>query len=121
MKQQSVDTDRLLEICPGLDNRLSDKFDDMLWLLMQHAADSLHLSLEPWYSCLDPNLPNFHPIEEDQGNELYEESGDGSFVKTPSKKELREQKINEEGVLSKFLSFFQSSVDDKKAKGEKRY
>lgn len=46
MRQRSVDTNRLLEICPGLENRISGSFDEMLWLLMQKAADKTHLSLE---------------------------------------------------------------------------
>ena len=119
MKLRSVNTDRLIEICPGLENRLTDRFDDMVWQLMKHAADNMHLGMEPWYSCLDPNLPNFHPIEEDDDADLYEYAG-GSYVKTPSKSELREQKMKEEGVLSKVLSMFTSYVDDKKAKGKKR-
>ncbi|KAL7554148.1 hypothetical protein ACHAWF_018970 [Thalassiosira exigua] len=116
MKQRSVDTNRLLEICPGLENAITDRFDDMLWLLMQNAADNTHLSLEPWWSCLDPNLPNFCPFEEDEKSDLYEiNSIDGSYVKTPSKSELREKKAKD-GLMSSFFSVFHSTVDDKRAK-----
>ena len=46
LKQRSADTKHLLEICPSLENRLAEKFDDMLWQLMQNAAEKTHLSLE---------------------------------------------------------------------------
>ena len=119
MKLRSKDFERLIEVCRGLEDRLSGQFDDMLWKLMQNAADKTHLSMEPWYSCLDPNLPNFEPQEEDDsGGDLFECQG-GFYVKTPSKSDIREQKMKESsGVLTKFLSIFQTSVDEKKAKGE---
>ena len=82
---------RLLEICPGLESRLAVQFDDMLWDLMQNAARQTYLSMKPWYSCLNPNLPNFHPQEdEDESSDLFE-SRDGSYVKTPSKREVNQQ------------------------------
>ena len=119
MKLRSVDTERLLEICPGLDSRLSGEFDDMLWKLMQNAADKTHLSMEPWYSCLDPNLPNFQPVlEEEVGDNLYQFQG-GSYVKAPSKGAIYEQKMKEDGgFMAKLFSFFETSVDEKRAKGE---
>jgi hypothetical protein len=118
MKLRSVDTKRLLEICPRLESRLSDEFNHRLWKLMQVAADQTHLSMEPWYSCLDPNLPNFQPLEEDSGSDLYEKQG-GSYVKTPSKSEIRERMMKEGGgILTKVLSLLQTSIDEKKAKGE---
>ncbi len=118
MKLRSVDIQRLLEICPGLENRLSGQFDDMLWELMQNAAENTQLSIEPKFSCLIPNLPNFHPLEEDKDGDLYEIKG-GDYVKTPRKSEIREQQMKEgSGILTSFFSFFQTSVDEKKAKGE---
>lgn len=117
MKQRSPNTNRLLEICPGLDNHLSEFYDDMLWKLMQNAANSTHLSLEPWWSTLNPSLPNFCPLEEDDAVDLYEHR-DGSYIKTPRKSELREEKMKE-GVMSKLMNWFQSSIiDNKKAKGK---
>lgn len=97
----------MLEICSGLEHRLVDEFDEQLWLLLETAADKTHLSLEPMFSILNPQLPNFHPVcDEDEECDEYE-------VKTPSKKE-------EAGsVISRLLSWI--SVDDKKAKGETVY
>ena len=118
MKLRSVDIQRLLEICPGLENRLSGQFDDMLWELMQCGAENIHLCLEPKFSCLVPNLPNFHPLEEDEGGDLYELKGD-TYVKTPRKSETREEKMKEgSSYMTKFFSYFQTSVDETKAKGE---
>jgi hypothetical protein len=87
---------------------------------MKTAADKTHLSLEPWYSSLDPTLAGFHPVEDDQEGDLFEEASDGSYVKAPSKSELREQKMKEDGIWNKVFSMFSatSSIDDKKAKGE---
>ena len=84
---------------------------------MQNAADKTHLSMEPWYSCLDPTLTGYHPVDEDN-DELYEFK-DGEYVKTLSKGQRREQ-MNKEGggIMAKFLSYFETSVDEKKAKGE---
>ena len=120
MKRRSIDAVRLLEICPRIDSCLTEKFDDMLWLLMKNAADKTHLSLEPWYSSLDPALAGFHPVEDDQEGDLFEETSDGSYVKAPSKSELREQKMKEDGIWNKLFSVVSatSSIDDKKAKGE---
>ena len=96
-------------------------FDDMLWMLMQNAAEKTHVSMEPWYSCLDPNLPGFLPLAEDHddGRNLYEISGNG-YVKAQTKRALLEQKMKEDGGwMSKLCtSFFVSTVDEKKAKGE---
>jgi hypothetical protein len=116
MKLRSVDTNRLLEICPGLENRLAGQFDDMLWKLMQNAADKTHLSMEPWYSCLDPTLPGYHPANEDNDGDFYEFK-DGEYVKTPSKGQHREQMNKENGgLVARILSLFETSVDEKKAK-----
>ena len=95
----------MLEICSGLEHRLVDEFDEKLWLLMETAADKTHLSLEPMFSILNPQLPNFHPVCDDEDEEC-----DESLVKTPSKKE------EHDGVISTLLRWM--SVDDKRAKGE---
>lgn len=65
---------------------------------METAADKTHLSLEPMFSILNPSLPYFHPVEDED-------------VKTPGKSE---NSIEETGLVSRLLSLF--SVDDKKAK-----
>ena len=117
---RSVDTGLMLGICPGLENCLSNKFDDMLWMLMQNAAEKTHVSMEPWYSCLDPNLPGFHALVEDDDRVLYEHNGVNGYVQAPKKSALREQRMKEDvGVVGRMMSFFTgSSVDEKKAKGE---
>jgi hypothetical protein len=83
---------------------------------MQNAADKTHLSMEPWYSCLDPTLPGYHPANEDNDVDFYEYK-DGDYVKTPSKGQHREQMNKENGgLVAKMLSLFVTSVDEKKAK-----
>ena len=109
--KRCVDSNRLLEVCPGLERRLTDEFDERLWMLMETAADKTHLSLEPMFSILNPNLPYFHPVEDEEDKDLYEMSPDGVYVKTPGKSE---NSIEETGLVSRLLSLF--SVDDKKAK-----
>ena len=105
------ETSRLIEICPGLEQRLIDEFDERLWDLLEVAADKTHLSLEPMFSILNPTLPNFNPVEEDDEGDL-EMSSDGSYAKTPRKIALEESG----GFLGKLLSWI--TVDDNKAKGE---
>ena len=106
-KLRSVDNARLLEICSGLEHRLVDEFDEQLWLLLETAADKTHLSLEPMFSILNPQLPNFHPVcDEDE----EEDEDDDLGIKTPSKKK------KDVGVINKLFSWL--TVDDKKAKGE---
>ena len=103
-----------------MDNLLTEKFDDMLWSLMQTAADNTHSSLEPWWSCLDPSLPGFQPLDEkeEDGDATYNMK-DGTYVKTPSKSEVRNKRMKESGgALSKLLDYFTSSIDDQKAKGK---
>lgn len=114
-KLRSIENARSLEICHGLENQLFKEFDDMLWKLMTNAADKTHVSLEPMFSILDPNLPGFHPLEEDE-DDLYKMQN-GSYVKTPSKKEMREA-TDGGGFISKLLNRMSSGVDEEKAKGE---
>ena len=117
-KKRSVEHARCLEICHRLEQQLCDKYDEMLWNLMNNAANKTHVSLEPMFSILDPNLPGFHPLEDDEESDHYELSSDGSYVKTPSKKELRDQQmINGNGVISKIMSWITTDIDEKRAKG----
>ena len=76
--------------------------------------------MEPWYSCLDPNLPGFQPLDEehDDDRDLYEHNGH-EYVKAPTKNDILHQKKKEnEGLLSGLRAFFETSIDEKKAKGE---
>ena len=85
---------------------------------MQNAADEMHLSLVPWYSSLIPNLPNFQPLLKENDGDLYKFE-DGSYVKTPSKSSIHEQKMKEDGgFMTKLISLFQTSVNETKAKGK---
>ncbi|KAL3942316.1 MAG: hypothetical protein SGARI_000308 [Bacillariaceae sp.] len=43
----------------GIENYLTQRFEDFLWELMRKAAEMTHLSLEPMYSTVNPNLPTF--------------------------------------------------------------
>jgi hypothetical protein len=100
------DTSQLFKNCPLIKNHLNNKFDEMIWELMSNAADQTHSSLEPWYSCLDPNLPGFHPAEEDdEDGELYQKGIDGEYVKTPSKREIREMNVKDSllGAITNFI------------------
>ena len=67
------ETKHLFDICPGMESFVTNKFDDMVWALMETAAATTHLAIEPYYSCLDPNLPNFRPPEQDSDEEDDEE------------------------------------------------
>ena len=67
------ETKHLFDICPSMESFVTNKFDDMVWALMENAAATTHLAIEPYYSCLDPNLPNFRPPEQDSDNEDEEE------------------------------------------------
>eukprot|EP00804_Cyclotella_cryptica_P002740 CCRYP_009637-RA/>CCRYP_009637-RA protein AED:0.03 eAED:0.02 QI:0/0/0/1/1/1/4/0/825 len=101
MAYRDANTSQLLKSCPLLKQHLKNTFDDMIWEIMNDAADRTHLSLEPWYSCLDPTLPGFQPNEgeEDEDSnddeDLYQLTSDGSYVKTPHKREIREKKLKE--------------------------
>ena len=85
----------------------------MIWDLMETAANKTHVSLEPMYSSLDPTLPTFHPIEEED-TDVYKMSSSNTYEKVPSKKEKREQ-----GVVEMLKSRFEStllSLDQSNAK-----
>lgn len=117
VKCNSFNANSLIELCPEMEDHLAVKFDDMLWSLMEHAANNTHLALEPWYSCLNPNLPSFHPID-DEGDESEHYKMIGSdYVRVPRKSELREQIMKEKDTLfSKFTSMFKTTLDDSKIK-----
>lgn len=111
MTYRDANTSQLLKSCPLLKTHLKNTFDDMIWDIMNNAAERTHLSLEPWYSCLDPTIPGFHPTEEEEEDnnepDLYQLSSDGSYVKTPSKREVRDNKLKEsffETLSSTFTS-----------------
>ncbi len=87
------ETKHLFEICPGMESFVTNQFDDMVWSLMETAADSIHLAIEPYYSCLDPNLPNFRPPEP-EGNEDDEEE------------------VTTESFVSRLRSMFTMKLDD---------
>jgi hypothetical protein len=59
---------------------LNQHFDDVLWKLMKNAADKTHLSLEPMYSTVNPNLPTFHPTDLDDN--INEEKAKEGFIQT---------------------------------------
>ena len=58
----------------GVERYLIEKFETMLWELMQDVASETHCSLEPMYSSIDPNLPTFHAKKfgEENDEELQE-------------------------------------------------
>lgn len=116
IKLQDVKMGRLLDISPGLEGRLSDEFDKVLWDLMQNASDKMHVSTKSWYSCLDPNLPGFQPLEDEAEEDVYQLEAGGEFVKTPSRKQVQQEK-QKEGLLNRFASLFSlKTVDDTTAK-----
>ncbi len=123
---RSVDTSRIIEICPGLENCLAAKFDDMLWIMMQNAAEKTHVAMDPWYSCLDPSLPGFQPRTGDHD----ECEPEGHCIMDPSGKRIQVDYNAREGVfkakegagwmssvLPSLSSFLGKSVDERKAKG----
>eukprot|EP00985_Skeletonema_marinoi_P003955 scaffold1734_cov76-Skeletonema_marinoi.AAC.2 len=90
---QLPETKHLFDICPGMESFVSLKFDDMVWALMESAAANTHLAIEPYYSCLDPNLPNFRPPEHD------------------TDEDDEEVDLNE-SIVSKLASMFRKTLDD---------
>mmetsp|Transcript_3279 Transcript_3279/g.8360 ORF Transcript_3279/g.8360 Transcript_3279/m.8360 type:complete len:817 (-) Transcript_3279:296-2746(-) len=115
-KRRSNENAMVLDICPGLEQRVVDEFDGMLWMLMENAARNTHVSLEPMFSILNPCLPGFVPIDEEEEEEDHYTLSGGSYVKTPSKSEIREEKMSN-GVFSKLASFIQNlSIDERQAK-----
>jgi len=87
------ETKHLFDICPGIESIVTNKFDDMVWELSKQAAGAIHLSIEPFYSSLDPNLPNFRPPERDTDEE-------------------DEEVDLKESILSKLKSFCRKKLDD---------
>ena len=85
-----------LKLMPSnVETFLTGKFDEMLWNVMENAANLSHQSLEPMYSTLDPTLPTFLtplPDDGDEEKDLYTIEN-GCYVKTPSKKETRENRL----------------------------
>ena len=78
-----------LKLMPSsVESFLGGKFDDMLWKVMEDAANSSHEALAPMYSTLDPTLPTFNAtyLEDDEDEELFTHH-EGQYVKTPSKKD----------------------------------
>ncbi|GKY90499.1 hypothetical protein MPSEU_000023600 [Mayamaea pseudoterrestris] len=45
----------------AVEKYLKSEFDKMLWALMKLSADRIHCAVEPMYSSINPNLPNYHP------------------------------------------------------------
>ena len=48
----------------GVEKQMIAEYEDMLWNLMENAAVATHLSLEPMFSTIDPNLPTFNSQSE---------------------------------------------------------
>lgn len=115
LKQGSSNTSKYLNLVPpAIETYLITKFDDMVWSLMETAANKTHISLEPMYSSLDPNLPTFHPIEDDDTkSDRYTKIGNGQYEKVKTKKEMRE-----EGFVNFVKTRFENllSMDEGKAK-----
>jgi hypothetical protein len=99
----------------GVENYLTQHFDDFLWELMKTAAEMTHLSLEPMYSTVNPNLPTFQArdLDDDLEDEATRErfisgmksklkaivSGSGSEAKAYLKSENRNRAL----LKKKFL------------------
>lgn len=108
----SVASKKLNLLPPCIETYLVTQFDNMVWNLMEKAADKIHISLEPMYSILDPGLPTFVPIETDSTEERYIFQ-DGCYQRVPLKEESQEQ-----GILGYLKSKVEGilTLDDGKAK-----
>jgi hypothetical protein len=62
----------------SIEKHLEQKFDEMLWSLMETAADKTHYALEPMYSTVDPDLPTFNPCPFDDESWKTELDRDGA-------------------------------------------
>eukprot|EP00979_Chaetoceros_neogracilis_P011309 scaffold2751_cov154-Chaetoceros_neogracile.AAC.3 len=100
---------------PAVESHLKHEFDEMLWNLMVNSATKSHVSLEPMYSSLNPNLPTFHPDHLENGNgrdETYTlDENTKEYEVTPSKKEMYQNKM-----VGRIKELCASIVDGSKAK-----
>lgn len=97
MKQGEEFSETLKLMPPNVETFLTGKFDDMLWKVMENAANLSHQALEPMYSTLDPTLPTFHttpPDDNSDEKDLYTIKN-GQYVKNPSKKEVTNSRLVE--------------------------
>lgn len=85
-------------------------FDEMLWNLMTAAAEKSHLALEPMYSSLDPTIPTFHALNEDDEFDTQDLTQD---PQTPCKKESKAYEMAG-SIVKKFKAIF--SFDGARAK-----
>eukprot|EP00977_Amphora_coffeiformis_P000076 scaffold19_cov169-Amphora_coffeaeformis.AAC.1 len=53
----------------GVEKQMIAQYEEMLWGLMEKAAEATHLSLEPMFSTIDPNLPTFNTQQHSGGSE----------------------------------------------------
>lgn len=93
----------------AVERHLSNTYDEMLWALLDQAAEQTHRCLGPMYSTVNPNLPTFHATEwEDEtagtNSGTFIKQGD-KYVPKPSKKEEVE-----EGMISTLTKRFSALV-----------
>jgi len=93
----------------AVERHLSNTYDEMLWALMDQAAEHTHRCLKPMYSTVNPNHPTFHATEwEDKTTGrnagTFIKQGD-KYVPSPSKKDEVA-----EGILSTVTKRFSALV-----------
>jgi hypothetical protein len=115
----------------AVEKHLKLQFDDMLWKLMKLSAERIHCAVEPMYSTINPNLPNFHPStsKEEEESQTYRVDEHGAYHPLPSQKEQAEATLKD-WVISKVQALtsgagsakeFLKSEFQKKAKAKKSF
>lgn len=90
------------QIPTGVERFLQSEFDDILWNLLQKASNEVHSSMEPMYSCIDPNLPTFRceRIVNHDRKDLFVKKCDESFVSYVSVDEDSKQQFEDSWMTS---------------------
>lgn len=71
--KQGEELSRMFSNLPGsVEKQMIAQYEEMLWGLMENAAGATHLSLEPMFSTIDPNLPTFDQVDRDEEEDITE-------------------------------------------------
>lgn len=89
IKMGEKDSTQFQLIPNGLEGFIVSEFDEMLWEILVTTADQVHVSVDPMYSSIDPNLPTFYARKLISGNtdNHYVRQNDGTFVPVSEKAE----------------------------------
>ena len=98
----------------AVEKHLKAEYDKMLWELMKVSAERIHCAVEPMYSTINPNLPNYHPCSHlrDGGDPRYRINEYGDYEVVRTKKE--EMEANWTGWVKDRLGALANGADQAK-------